>query len=92
MNAPAPIPRRSALYSTQAQLSDLGDYARRGVAGGNSDAEYIARLLDSLVDYIEARDTQDAASAAEDAVDAAIKLRDLADEYDQAARGKEYWA
>lgn len=92
MNAPAPIPRRSALYSTQDQLSDLGDYARRGVVGGNSDAEYIARTLDALVAYIEARDTQDAASAAEDAVDAATKLRDLADEYDREARGREYYA
>ena len=92
MNAPAPIPRRSALYSTREQLSDLGEYASRGVVGGDSDAEYIARLLDSLVDYIKARDTQDAASAAEDAVDAAIRLRDLADHYDREARGKEYYA
>lgn len=84
--------RRSALYSTQAQLSDLSRYARRGVVGGNSEAEYIARTLDALVAYIEANDTQDAASAAEDAVDAAIKLRDLADEYDREARGREYYA
>lgn len=69
------------MQSTEAQILDAARYANRVRCQGHADnGNNIADIFDHLVSVVNARDAEDAASAAENLLDAATRLRDEKDE------------